>query len=261
MSGKGPSVAAAVLVLGVSAAALLARPGEGRFGEWGDLRGRFVFDGPPPVPKPIDVRRRPDGAYFAGLGLHDESLLVDKGGGLADVLVCALGTGGKAHPDYAKEAAKKVRLTARGGRFEPHFLTLRTSQTLLLTNAERVAVNFQYNTPGAGVDFNLVLRPGEEKEVRLKALGRLPGRVRCAIHPWMGAWVWPHEGPYATASGTDGTFVLAKLPVGEWEFQAWHERSGWVNPPGGVRGRFKVRIKPGKNDLGTIKLAPALFER
>jgi hypothetical protein len=240
-------------------AAVMKRPGEGRFGEWGDLRGRFVFDGPAPAPKPIDLRRGPDHERFAGLGLHDESLLVDKGGGLANVLVYALGTGGKAHPDYAKDAAAKVRLTARGGRFEPHFLTLRTSQTLLLTNAERVAMNFKYNPLPGGDDFNLIVLPDEEKEVRLKNPQRIPGLVNCSIHQWMRAWVWPHEGPYATVSGTDGTFVLAKLPVGEWEFQAWHERSGWVNRRVWTQGRFKVRIKPGKNDLGTIKLAPALF--
>jgi RNA polymerase sigma factor (sigma-70 family) len=242
-------------------AAAARRPGEGRFGDWGDLRGRFVFDGPAPAPKPLDVARAPDGARFAGLGLHDESLLVDKGGGVANVLVRALDTGGKAHPDYARDATAKVRLTARGGRFEPHLLTMRASQTLLLTNAEVVAVNFRYSTPRGGDDFNLLLPPGGEKEVRVKALPGIPGPVRCSIHAWLGAWVSPQEGPYVTASGTDGTFVLAKLPVGEWEFEAWHERCGWVRAPGWTRGRCKVRIKPGKNDLGTIKLAPALFER
>ena len=185
---------------------------------------------------------------------------MDKGGGLANVLVYALGTGGKAHPDYAKDAAAKVRLTARGGRFEPHFLTLRTSQTLLLTNAERVAMNFKYNPPPGGDDFNLLLPPGEEKERRLKNLQRIPGLVNCSIHPWMRAWVWPHEGPYATVSGTDGTFVLAKLPVGEWEFQAWHERSGNVRTPAWKGGRFTVTIREGENDLGTVKLDPHLFE-
>jgi hypothetical protein len=278
MSARRRAATAAVLALGFGVGAVLLsrpagpaaqgapalagalkRPGLGRWGDWGDLRGRFVFDGKAPAPKPLDVARLRDGALFAGLGLHDESLLVDKGGGLANVLVYALGTGGKAHPDYAKDAAAKVRLTARGGRFEPHFLTLRTSQTLLLTNAERVAMNFKYNPPPGGDDFNLLLPPGEEKERRLKNLQRIPGLVNCSIHPWMRAWVWPHEGPYATVSGADGTFVLAKLPVGEWEFQAWHERSGWVNARVWTKGRFKVRIKPGKNDLGTIKLAPALF--
>ncbi len=85
------------------------------------------------------------------------------------------------------------------------------------------------------------------------------GRVVCNIHPWMRAWLLPRDNPYAAVSGTDGSFVLAKLPVGEWEFQAWHEQGGWPRVPGWNRGRFKVRIKPGRNDLGTIKLAPAQF--
>jgi hypothetical protein len=73
------------------------------------------------------------------------------------------------------------------------------------------------------------------------------------------AWLLPRESPYAAVSGTDGSFVLAKLPVGEWEFRAWHEQAGWVMARGWAKGRFKVRVKPGKNDLGTIKLPPALF--
>ncbi len=240
-------------------AAAMKRPGEGRFGEWGDLRGQFVYDGPPPVPKPIDTGRHPDRDYFAGLKLHEESLLVDKGGGLANVLVWALDTGGKAHPDYAKDAKAKVRLTARGGRFEPHVLPLRTSQTLVLSNADRVAMNFAYWPAGRGDNFNHLLRPDEDREVRLSESQTMVGRVVCNIHPWMRAWLLPRDNPYAAVSGTDGSFVLAKLPVGEWEFQAWHEQGGWPRVPGWNRGRFKVRIKPGRNDLGTIKLAPAQF--
>jgi RNA polymerase sigma factor (sigma-70 family) len=238
---------------------VMRRPGEGRFGDWGDLRGRFVFDGKAPAPKPLDLSRSPDREHFAGLGLHEESLLVDKGGGLANVLVWALDTGGKAHPDYAKDAKAKVRLTARGGRFEPRILPLRTTQTLVLTNAERVAMNFAYGTPRGEIPFNFLLRPGEEREVRLSVPQTAVGRVVCNIHPWMRGYLLPRESPYAAVSGTDGSFVLAKLPVGEWEFRAWHEQGGWPKVPGWDKGRFKVRIKPGKNDLGTIKLAPAQF--
>lgn len=267
---RGKVVAGLLLALGfVGGAGLLSRPadaatrrpGEGRFGEWGDLRGRFVYDGPPPAPKPIDTSRHPDGAHFAGLGLHEESLLVDKGGGLANVLVWALDTGGKAHPDYARDARAKVRLAARGGRFEPHVLPLRTTQTLVLSNAERVAMNFAYSPVSGGISFSHLLRPGEEREVRLSESQAMVGRVTCAIHPWMGAWLLPRDNPYAAVSGTDGSFVIAKLPVGEWQFRAWQEQGGWPVVRGWDRGRFTVRIKPGKNDLGTIKLAPAQFAR
>jgi hypothetical protein len=60
-------------------------------------------------------------------------------------------------------------------------------------------------------------------------------------------------------SKPDGSFKIEKLPVGELEFQVWHERSGYVATPEWSRGRFEMEIKPGANDLGTIKLDPALF--
>jgi hypothetical protein len=62
-------------------------------------------------------------------------------------------------------------------------------------------------------------------------------------------------------SAKDGTFRIAKLPVGPWEFQAWQERLGYLTAPGWPKGRFQRTIKPGVNDLGTIQLSPSLFEK
>ena len=46
---------------------------------------------------------------------------------------------------------------------------------------------------------------------------------------------------------------------GGLEFQVWHERVGYIETPAWPRGRFEVEIRPGGNDLGTIKLAPDIF--
>jgi hypothetical protein len=59
----------------------------------------------------------------------------------------------------------------------------------------------------------------------------------------------------------DGKFRIPKLPVGGLEFQAWHERVGYLDAPDWPKGRFTMTIKPGTNDLGTIKLAPSMFEK
>jgi hypothetical protein len=60
-------------------------------------------------------------------------------------------------------------------------------------------------------------------------------------------------------SKSDGTFSISKLPVGNLEFQVWHERVGYLVTPSWPRGRFEVQIRPGRNNLGTIKLSPDKF--
>jgi hypothetical protein len=51
-----------------------------------------------------------------------------------------------------------------------------------------------------------------------------------------------------------GSFSLPNLPPGEWEFQVWHNRGGFLSY--WPQGRFKQIIQPGENSLGTIKLKP-----
>ena len=60
-------------------------------------------------------------------------------------------------------------------------------------------------------------------------------------------------------SAADGTFVIPKLPVGQWQFQTWHERTEQFNSPRWPKGCFSFTIRPGSNDLGTIKILPALL--
>jgi hypothetical protein len=98
--------------------------------EWGTLKGKFVFDGKPPVPKAINVTKEP---ACEAHKLVDESVVVGDDGGLANVVVYLyLGRGKKVsavHPDYEKTANDKVVLSNENCRFEPHVALLRTSRT------------------------------------------------------------------------------------------------------------------------------------
>jgi hypothetical protein len=55
-------------------------------------------------------------------------------------------------------------------------------------------------------------------------------------------------------SGPDGSFTLPNLPPGDWDFQVWHERAGFVTA--WPKGQFKKTIAAGDNVLGTIQLKP-----
>jgi hypothetical protein len=229
-------------------------------GRWGDLKGRFVYDGKPPAPKKVDLTRQRDRAYFEEVGIEDESLVVAKDGGLANVLVYLTSPDVEVHPDYRKTADARVACTVKDGRFEPHVLAVRAGQTLVLSNAEVVADNVRFGAPNSGDFFNLILRPGDKAEQQLRQALRLPGVLQSNIHPWMRGYLLVRPDPYVAVSSKDGTFAIRKLPVGKLEFQAWHERSGSIRTSAWKGGRFTVTVREGENDLGTVKLDPRLFE-
>lgn len=112
--------------------------------EWGDLRGRFVFDGVPAERHQLPVDK--DKNLFP-LPILDESLLVNRENwGLANVVLYLLPsqkTPLNIHPTYVGELKSKVDFVMQGGRFEPHILLLRTTQTMVQRNLDSVIHNAQ----------------------------------------------------------------------------------------------------------------------
>ena len=109
--------------------------------EWGDLRVRFVYEGPAPKPR----RLNKDAEDCGKRELSDESLLVhDVDGGSANVVVYLASKDGQAvpvHPSYAMNAAADFKLLIEDCRFQPHVGFLRTSQALVIENKEPVGHN------------------------------------------------------------------------------------------------------------------------
>ena len=63
--------------------------------------------------------------------------------------------------------------------------------------------------------------------------------------------------PYAAVTDDDGNFTIKDLPAGkELEFQLWQEKSGYLKEAKNKdvkvdkKGRFKMNVKPGENNLG-----------
>lgn len=109
---------------------------------WGHLTGRFVYDGQPPEVKMFRITK--DAEVF-GDELADESLLIDpETRGLANVVIYLLPDKKDetpTHPSYEDSADAKVELVTQGGRFVPHVLLLRTTQTMHQLNRDPVGHN------------------------------------------------------------------------------------------------------------------------
>ncbi|MFP6762216.1 MAG: hypothetical protein VB858_01320 [Planctomycetaceae bacterium] len=237
--------------------------------DWGTLQLQFRYDGKPPVPQKIRPVR---GAELCGkYKIVDEELLVDpKTGGLRNVIVMLNHKRGELPrklPDIVQGLAnRKVRMTNKGCRFEPHVAVLWTEQTLELANDDpgvhNMLANLIYNSP-----FNQVIPGDTAVSVALKRAEKLPRDISCSIHPYMRGWLVVKDHPYSAVSGNTGQAVIAHLPVGDWEFQLWHEKAGYLSEimlngrqVTGRKGVYTWKIKPGKNGILPITVSSKIFQ-
>ncbi len=225
--------------------------------EWGDLVGRFVYDGTPPERKKLKVEK--DVECCGKFDIRDESLIVGKDGGLANVFVYVRTKRVDVCPELEHSAKDKVVLDNRDCIFMPHCMTVwYTKQDYEIVNSDPVGQNVAFS-PIFDTPVNVVLTVGGKYTHRFGRNQTIPVRITCNYHPWENAYVLPRDNPYAAVSEPSGTFRIPKLPIGELEFQVWHEHAGYMVRPEWPRGRFEMQIRPGVNDLGTIKFAPDVF--
>ena len=226
--------------------------------QWGDLTGKFVYDGHVPTPAKVDVTK--DQEVFGKEMLVDESLKVGPGGELANVVIYCRTPNVTVNMELANNVAPKVVYDNKGGKFVPHILTVwLDKQTVVLHNSDPVGHNSNVQPLGDAA-INPLLPANSSVDHKFNRQQTIPVPVGCNIHPWMKGYILPRNNPYATVSKDDGTFKIEKLPVGEHEFQLWQEKAGYVDLKDKPKGRFKFTIKPGNNDLGVIKVPADLFK-
>ena len=68
------------------------------------------------------------------------------------------------------------------------------------------------------------------------------------------------DSPYFGVSDKEGKINIRNLPAGEWEFQVWHEKAGYLEVNDWAKGRFTQTIKEGDNDLGVLKVTAKMME-
>ncbi len=235
--------------------------------EWGTLSGRFVYDGKAPSPQPLSITKDQEVCAKAPT-LVDESLKVDDKGGLANVVIWVRSKDVKVNPEYEKTAHDKAVLDNHHCHFEPHVLGMRDTQPLEIKNSDPMGHNTNLALV-ANAPFNVIIpaNSSSDKKIDNPELG--PATVTCNIHPWMKAYVLVRPNPYFAISDKDGKFEIKELPAGkEFEFQVWQEKAGNIEKANVAgkekdwkRGRFKMMIKPGANDMGEIKLEPSQFNK
>ncbi len=230
---------------------------------WGELTGRFIYDGQAPPRKKLTVDK--DVECCGKFDIRDESLLVGPEGGLANVYVYLRTRHMPICPTLEAELGPRVLLDNRDCIFMPHCMWIWwPKQEFHIVNSDPVAQNVAFSPPG-DLPANIVLppapSPNDSATWTFRRGQSRPVPIACNYHPWESAYVLPRENAYVAVTDLDGVFRIRGLPPGTLEFQLWHERTDYLDAAQWPKGRLTVTIRPDVNDLGTIRLPPALFAR
>jgi hypothetical protein len=260
-----------VLLATMVVALMAAGPVNAAKPAWGTILGRVVYDGKGKIPAPrmITINNAIPGVPAA---IDDESLVIGKNGGLANVFVYLRSKPRQTHPGYINAPPQKQTLTSRNFRFEPHAQALWNNDELELINANAArGHNFNYSSANQG--WSDLLGPNGRVTKILRMGENLPQTVNCNIHPWMSAKLLVRDNPYFCVTDECGIFCIPNLPTNEThEFVFWHERSGYL---GGManqasdpaqkfvlnpKGRLMVTLTEPVLDLGEFLADPKKLE-
>lgn len=192
----------------------------------GTVSGRILFDGERPELPPLEIdAEKAKGCAKPGTELDrlNRSLLVSKELGLKNVVVSIAVPGAK-----VKVPEKPVVLDQVACVFEPHVILLPVGATVEFKNSDTVSHNVRTLARKHDSINNTV--PPADKAGQAEPLRQLldqgPDKieVKCDFHPWMNAWLYVLDTPYAAVTDADGKFEIPKLEPGEYKLTLAHER-------------------------------------
>ncbi len=111
-----------------------------------------------------------------------------------------------------------------GCEYDPHVIPMQEGQKLIVLNSDNTNHNIHF-LPKANEAYNFT-QPKKDMTKTLELKAEAPFKVKCDVHPWMGAYIGVFKHPFFDSTGKDGTFKLIGMPDGQYTIEAWHEKFG-----------------------------------
>lgn len=205
----------------------------------GTITGSVDYVGTPPKPELIDITKDKD---VCGKEPHyDESLMVGKGGGIANAVVFIA--------DITRgDAAKPTTVTfdQKGCMYEPHVLAFNAGSKIRILNSDGILHNIHtYSKINPPINY---AQPGFKKTMDVIIKDPELIRVTCDAHGWMEGWWYAFGNPYYARTGDHGKFTIKDVPPGTYTLTVWQEKLG--------KETHKVTIKAGQTTTVDFKLGP-----
>ncbi len=196
-----------------------------------EIFGRVFFTGeaPPPRtwPQISDQACRPQGQSAR----PSEDIVLNADATLRNVFVYVSSSFGARRFPVPQDS---VILDQQGCRYLPHVFGIRVGQPLVLLNSDSTFHNV-YAAAKVNRPFNLGMTLSVRKLTRTFERPEVMVPLRCNVHPWMAAYAGVLDHPFYAVTAEAGAFRLGKLPAGEYEVTAWHERLGVLQQRVAVR--------------------------
>jgi len=187
----------------------------------GSIKGVVKYEGKVPTMRQIKMDADPGCAKKHTEMPRSEMLVLGDDNTMGNVLV-RVRSGASGTFTAPKEA---VTLNQEGCQYVPHVLGVMVGQDLKILNSDGLLHNV-HALPKINQGFNQAM-PGSVKEaVKVFKKPEPAFKIKCDVHPWMGAWVGVFTHPFHGVTGSDGTFSLEGLPAGTYDLEALHERLG-----------------------------------
>jgi hypothetical protein len=101
---------------------------------------------------------------------------------------------------------------------------------------------------------NVSLTPKEVKPIDdFKASYDGPVLFACSIHPWMKAYAWSFDHPFAAVTDENGKYEIKNVPAGvKVRIVAWHEEAGFLTGDG-IGEEFEIKKSGSTKDFKVKK--------
>lgn len=210
-----------ITLLGWAAALTILLSGGTAFAQGGTVKGKVLFEGEIPAPKPLSFGAEKQCAVIHADKMPvNEELVVNPDRTVKWALVYVKEVPG-AYP--APDAPALIDQT--GCVFIPHALGVMAGQKVQIKNSDLLLHNvrsaakinklFNVAQPIQGM---VTTKTFDQPEIGIQ--------LRCDVHFWMTSYVHVLSHPFFAVTGGDGSFEIRGLPAGTYTLELWHEKLG-----------------------------------
>ena len=191
----------------------------------GDVQGKIIFDGNAPKMKPLRMDADPVCVANNEIQPRKEWLVLDENNGVKNVLVFVKESKSGTLVDIDYVPKDKAVIDQKGCVYVPHVLGVMVGQQLDILNSDGTLHNI-HALPKVNKEFNKAMpRSKKQMSVTFDKV-EAPFKVKCDVHPWMGAYLGVFDHPYFAVTDDSGSYSISGLAPGKYVIEAWHEKLG-----------------------------------
>ena len=191
----------------------------------GDIQGKISFDGKAPKMKSLRMDADPVCVANNTVVPRREWLILDENNGIKNVLVFVKESSNKSLEGEFNAPENPAVIDQNGCVYVPHVLGVMVGQKLDILNSDGTLHNI-HALPKVNKEFNKAMPRSKKRMTVQFDKSEAPFKVKCDVHPWMGAFIGVFEHPYFAVTDDDGSYVISGLEPGDYVIEAWHEKLG-----------------------------------